>query len=130
MATTNSAFINNYGLRTGLGANTGQCVEYSYATSSVTVGTFSIVPNADRAYYLLPVAMTGTVSLSVNATYSTICQDLKVMFTGNATTTYSVTFAGDVSANSTSLSVSPGKYAIYMGTFNGTKYIGNIHNQL
>lgn len=104
--------------------NTGITIDQGYFGVTATSGTVSIVPTTQFTYVNLSNALTGNISLSINATYSLICDKIEVLLTGGASP-YVVTYAGDITSTGTTFSATANKYAIYKGTFNGTKFIGS-----
>lgn len=117
---------NNYGKSIGFTPNTGYLMQYASMTFSTTSGTFSIAPEADFTYYEQVLPLTGNLNVSINATNSTVYSEITILFQGGSAT-YSVGIYGDGSSNQLT-SVSPNKYAIYKGTYNGYKFIGNTNN--
>lgn len=123
MATTNSRISANT-TPNFYQDNTGITINQGYFGVTATSGTVSIVPTTQYTYINFSNALTGNVALSINATYSLICDKMSVMFNGGSSA-YVVTYAGDITSTGTTFSMTANKYATYDGIFNGTKFIGS-----
>jgi len=121
-----SRITNNKGLRTGFGDNSGLSINQGYFGLTQTSGTVSVTPQTQYTYVHLTSALTGNVSISINGTYSEICDQLNVLLTGGSSA-YVVTYAGDISSTTGTFSATANKNAIYTGVFNGSKFTGS-HN--
>lgn len=103
--------------------NTGRTIDQQYLSFTATGGTVSIAPYKQMTYINFTESLTSNLVLSFDATASMICDKVTVMVKGGSTT-YSVSYDGDITAGAASVNVPASKYAVYEGTFNGTKFIG------
>ena len=126
MASNNqtSRIQSNLGIRTGFKDNSGVSISQEYFGVTATSGTVSITPNADFTYVNLTNALTGNVAISINGTYSNICDELTVYMTGGASA-YVITYDSAISALTGTFSATANKSIVYKGSFNGSKYIGH-----
>lgn len=128
--TSTSRIGSNFGITTGFTDNTGIAIGESYklftngtGTSSM-LGTMSYAPTTQYTYIQAATAA-GNITLSINATNSRICDTLVVMFQGHASTTYSVTYHGNIKGSGSSFNISPAKAVMYQGVYNGTNFLGS-----
>ena len=109
--------------------NTGVTIDQAYIAATATSGTVSVIPSKQNTYVNLTTALTGNIAISVNATYSMICDTINVMVKGGSSA-YVLTFDGDIKATGTTVSVTANKTMTYTGTFNGTNFIGHSNVQI
>lgn len=126
MSTTNSRIVNNFGIRTGFGDNTGLQIGYNYVGLTATSGTVSITCGAStyENIYNVTGALTGNLAIVISGSASLITDNLKIIAKGNSTATYSISLSGDVSSATVTTNVAPAKNYLYNGTFNGTVFVG------
>lgn len=129
---TTYRYNSGLGLRTGFTDNQGYnisitpIVATSGAGTSSMTGTFSVnTGNTTYNWANLAAPLVGIANIVINATASQIFDQLTIMVQGGVAT-QSVVLSGDVkSATSLTSTLSPSKFLLIDGMFNGQYFIVN-----